>query len=267
MTSKRKTKSTYPKAKPNGKPGKTSVTFLLDRSGSMEAIKGDTIGAFNAYLDGLQGADIEFSLVQFDSMSLDKVYVRVPVAQATKLDNNNYQPRGGTPLIDASYKTIKAVEHSLQGESTTKVVICIQTDGHENASTEYTWEQLNALIKEKTALGWQFNFMGASIDAYSQGARMGISAGQTVSYNAQNTAATMDSFLASASNARSFAAGQSVNTNYSAQQKSASGDIFDPAKQKQQSGNTKHPAQQVQSAVTQKLKPKERPAAVDDFKL
>jgi hypothetical protein len=30
---------------------KTLVTFLLDRTGSMQSIKADTIGGFNAYLD------------------------------------------------------------------------------------------------------------------------------------------------------------------------------------------------------------------------
>jgi hypothetical protein len=74
--------------------------------------------------------------------------------------------------IDAAYKTIKAVEKSLNG-SNPKVVVCIQTDGHENASTEHTWDELNALIKEKSAAGWQFNFLGTGIDAYDTGAHMG----------------------------------------------------------------------------------------------
>jgi hypothetical protein len=33
------------------------------------------------------------------------------------------------------------------------VVICIQTDGQENSSTEHSWNELNALVKEKAALG------------------------------------------------------------------------------------------------------------------
>jgi len=32
----------------------TIVSFLLDRTGSMEAIKAETIGGFNAYLDSLE---------------------------------------------------------------------------------------------------------------------------------------------------------------------------------------------------------------------
>jgi hypothetical protein len=208
---------------------KILVTFLLDRTGSMESIKDDTIGAFNAYLGGLkQGAeDIDFTFVQFDSQSLDKVCVRQPIAKVDALNDATYQPRAATPLIDAAYKTIKAVEKSLNGEvDKIKVVICIQTDGHENASTEHTWADLNALIKEKTAAGWQFNFMGAGIDAYDQGARMGIMAESTVSYDSSDRAATMDVFASSASNTRAFASGLSASTSYSAAQKSSAGDKF-----------------------------------------
>ena len=251
---------------------KTNVTFLLDRSGSMDMILDDTIGAFNAYLNGLTAPDMLFSLVQFDTMGLDKVCVRVSPAQAPRLDKTNFVPRGGTPLIDASYKTIKAVEASLNGDAETQVVICIQTDGHENSSREYTMEQLSDLIKEKTALGWQFNFMGASIDAYDQAGQMGISAAMTVSYNAQDQAATMDSFASLASNTKAFAAGLASNTAYSAGQKRAAGDIYDP--------DLKGPAPYVKTApaatprppyvkptITQVPKPRTRQPAVDDFKL
>ncbi len=111
---------------------RTLVTFLLDRTGSMEAVRGDTIGGFNTYLDTLKGdgsADVAFTLVQFDSMSIDKICVAEPVARVAKLTRDTYQPRASTPLIDAAYKTIEAVEASLVSRPAEKVVICIQTDG------------------------------------------------------------------------------------------------------------------------------------------
>jgi hypothetical protein len=150
-------------------PGtRTLVTFLLDRTGSMEAIRDDTIGGFNAYLGSLQGngeANIDFTLVQFDSVSMDKIHVAVPVAEVPKLTRETYQPRASTPLIDAAVKTINAVEASLLVTPAVRVVICIQTDGQENSSVEHSWGELNAPIKEKSAKGWQFNFMGVGIDA------------------------------------------------------------------------------------------------------
>ena len=211
---------------------KTSVTFLLDRSGSMNAIKQETIGAFNAYLNGLEADGITFTLVQFDSGGIDKMCVRVPVAQAPRLDDNNFQPRGYTPLIDAAYRTIKAVEESVDGDS--KVIICIQTDGEENASREYDWAALNKLIKEKSASGWQFNFLGAGIDAYSQGAKMGIARADTMSYDSTDAKKSLAAFSTRAESHRSYAMGQSVNTSISDTERDDAGDKF--AKKKDNAG-------------------------------
>ncbi len=210
-------------------PTRTLVTFLLDRTGSMEAIRDDTIGGFNAYLDGLKGngeADIDFTLIQFDSVSIDKIHVAVPVGEVPKLTRDSYQPRASTPLIDASVKTINAVEASLLTAPAARVVICIQTDGQENSSTEHDWAELNALIKEKSAKGWQFNFMGVGIDAYDQGARMGIAPAATMAYDHRDRQATVAAFSASAENARAYARAEAPDTAYRPAQKQAAGDRF-----------------------------------------
>lgn len=206
----------------------TLVTFLLDKSGSMGSVKAPTIEAFNGYLDGLkeEPAGILFSFIQFDTISTDVINRNDPIDKVGKLTDSTYKPMGGTPLIDAAYKTIKAVEKAVAERNDPKVVICIQTDGEENSSREYTLAQLHDLIKEKSALGWQFNFMGAGIDAYAQAGRMGIHAVNTMSYNRDDAHATKVAFAASAQNTRFFAMGQSVNTNYSDAQRAASGDAF-----------------------------------------
>ncbi len=205
----------------------TLVTFLLDRSGSMESTKDDTIGAFNAYLGGMRGEPgIDFTLVQFYSMGIDKVCVREPIKSAPELSKDNFQPRGSTPLIDAAYKTIKAVEAAVGDDKETKVVICILTDGHENCSAEHTWADLNALIKDKTALGWQFNFMGAGIDAYDQGAKMGISSVNTMSYDSADPVAMASAFRGRASATVAYASGLSSNLSIGDAEKQAAGDRF-----------------------------------------
>jgi uncharacterized protein YegL len=209
----------------------TIVAFVLDKSGSMEAIKDSTIEAFNAYVEGLRKdpEGIRFSLIQFDSFGVETTWKNEPVANVPGLDGTTYVPRGGTPLIDASFKTIKAVERKVaEFADPPKVVICIQTDGEENASREHTWDDLNALIKEKLAAGWQFNFMGAGIDAYTQGARMGLSAAQTMSYDAASPMAARQAFAANAENTQRYKRGLSESTGYSAAQKTAAGDRFAP---------------------------------------
>lgn len=229
MAKKAKAKPVTPSTSP------TLVTFVLDRSSSMGVCWGSTIEAFNGYVDGLRDTpQIDFTLVEFDThlsaMDLNKVCVAIPIKQAPKLTRENYVPRGSTPLIEAAYTVIKAVETSLLDKpKDTKVVICIQTDGEENCSRTYNWEQLASLVKEKQDLGWQFNFMGAGIDAYQQGRMMGIQPMSTMSYDHTNAAATRSAFRASAANTANFSAGLCSSTQYSAGQKQAAGDKFDPA--------------------------------------
>lgn len=86
------------------------------------------------------------------------------------------------------------MEESLAGDGETEGVICFQTDGEENSSTEHTWNELNALIKDKAGAGWQFNFMGVGFDAYHQGTRMGIAPQATMAYDHRDAEATRMAF-------------------------------------------------------------------------
>lgn len=217
------------KTKPTPAKKPTSlVTFLLDRSGSMRSCQAATIEAFNGFLSGLKeekDAEITFSFLQFDSVSFDKCCVNSPIAQVPDLSTETYQPRGSTPLIDAAVKTIRAVEGALvTRDDNPKIVICIQTDGHENESRQHTWEELRALVFAKTELGWEFNFMGAGIEGYDQAVRMGIGAMNTMSYDSADLARTRHAFAASAANTREFSKGAVMNTAYSVSQRVGSGD-------------------------------------------
>jgi uncharacterized protein YegL len=206
----------------------TLVTFLLDRSGSMGQIWDETIGGFNVYLETLRqgGEAIKFTLLQFDTGGIDKCCVAEPVANVRRLDRESYQPRGGTPLIDAAFKTIAAVEDSLTKYDTApKVIICIQTDGEENSSCEHSWEELKRLVTQKIEKGWQFNFMGTGIDAYDQGARMGIASANTISTGTARTEVHA-SFRAAAASSKRFASGAASNTAYLMSERRAAGDRF-----------------------------------------
>jgi uncharacterized protein YegL len=220
---------------------RTLVTFLLDRSGSMGSIINETITAFNEYLQGLsagEGSDlVDFTLVTFDTQGLDKVCVAVPVNQAPQLSKENYVPRAGTPLIDAAVTTIKAVESSLPKRDNPKVVMVVQTDGHENSSIKHTWEELRHLVDEKTKAGWQFVFLGAGIDAYDQAARMGIAAMNTLSHG-KGLAETRAAYESIAVNTRQYAAGTKADASFDLAQKLGAGDAYDPAQ--------KHPKRESQ---------------------
>ena len=205
------------------------VTFLLDRTGSMDAIKTETIGGFTAYLDTLEreaGDLIEFTLMQFDSVSIDKLHVGVKLADVKRLTAETYQPRAYTPLVDACYETIKVTEELVVlRKDRPRVVIVFQTDGAENASREHSLDELRDLIALRKAEDWQFVFLGADIDAYATASSLGILREETLAYAGSRSLGTLREMAEIFSD---VAQGRAQRVRFSDEQKLAAGDRFDP---------------------------------------
>ncbi len=207
----------------------TFVSFLLDETGSMQSIKDDTVGGFNAYIEALQkdGDGILFSLVSFNSSQTQKRYVAEPIDQIKPLTDDDYQPRAMTPLIDASVKIIKATDEAVsKRDEASNVVIVMQTDGQENVSVEYTTADLAALIKEKEQAGWQFVFLGAGLDAFAAAREAGIhiAATQVVAYDRKRS---HEVFAATAQNVQAFhQSGKKEKLRYSKKQRADAGDQY-----------------------------------------
>ena len=90
-----------------------------------------------------------------------------------------YQPRGSTALLDAVGQSVGA----LADRPGDRFIVITFTDGHENASREWTKEKVSRLIREREALGnWTFAFFGAEIDAWGEAGDMGYGAGNAKSH-------------------------------------------------------------------------------------
>jgi hypothetical protein len=219
---------------PVAAPSKTLTTLLLDRSGSMSGLHAQTIAGINGWLEELRGSgeDIRLSLVQFDhahgAMQLEKLHVARRIAEVPDLVAADFQPRGGTPLIDAAMETISAIRASLEGRTGVKVVVAIQTDGMENNSVRFRWDDLRAEIAAREADGWEFVFMGAGLgrSTYDMGARMGVSEEKILSYG-KDMAETRAAFRSTGRNTALYASGAMESMAYSSAQKTASGDVFE----------------------------------------
>jgi len=166
--------------------GQVNVSFLLDRSGSMNSLAHDVIGGFNAFVANQRTVDGNclFTAAQFDGTDpFELLYDRVPIVDVSELDADRYQPRGNTPLFDAIATLISKVENGAgSSESSAEQIVVVFTDGLENASTTWTRDQVFALIEQKKARGWTFVFMGANQDAYAEGGRMGFQAGNVQNF-------------------------------------------------------------------------------------
>lgn len=194
----------------------THISVVLDSSGSMGCIRNDTIGGFNTFLEGQQNAEGEatFSLAKFATVNspywwnphretntktipnepeIDLQFDFQPVNQIPMLNTENYVPSGGTPLLDTIAVLIKETGKKLaalpESERPSKVLCVIITDGEENSSHKYTFEDVKALIEQQTNVyKWEFMFLGANQDAIGEASKMGISVGKAMSYGTSKEA-------------------------------------------------------------------------------
>ncbi|MGV0793771.1 vWA domain-containing protein [Mycolicibacterium sp. XJ1819] len=169
-------------------PRRCLIAVLLDRSGSMEAIRTDTEGGFNAFIDGQrdQPLDIRVTLAQFDT-EYEVVYGGRPVADVPPLQ---LQPRGATALYDAVGRLVTDVGAELaalpEDQRPGKVTVVVLTDGHENSSKEWTHDAVSAAIRrQEQDYSWEFVFLGANMDAVAIGRRLGFAADRSMTYAAE----------------------------------------------------------------------------------
>ncbi|HKX66092.1 MAG TPA: vWA domain-containing protein [Intrasporangium sp.] len=175
-------------------PNLTHIAFLLDRSGSMHSIKDDTEGGFDAFIaeQRQQGGDCRVTLAQFDN-EYEEVYRDLPLAQVPAL---RLVPRGSTALLDSIGRLVTSTGERLAGlpedERPGIVIVGIMTDGHENASREWTHPAVKALIEQQTkTYGWQFLYLGADQDAIEVGSSIGVAAANSMTYSRGKVAAVM----------------------------------------------------------------------------
>lgn len=172
--------------KPNSKPTTpkpvTEIAFILDRSGSMEPHTEAAIAGFNEFLRDQQAVEglARLTLVLFD----DRIEIPIdnlPVSEVVELDTRTYTTRGSTALLDAIGQTIdsfKARTRDLPPESRPdQVIFAIFTDGEENSSHRFTWQDIAGKIRRRQEKqGWQFLFLAANQDAIATAAQMNIHA-------------------------------------------------------------------------------------------
>ena len=169
------------------------IVLVLDRSGSMTAVKDGTEGGLAAFLEAQHEntGDTQVSLYQFDT-KYEPVYENVALADVPAYV---LVPRGGTALLDAIGRTISSVKTQIKAldedERPGEVVLVILTDGEENSSHEYTLEQVKKKIEKRRAKGWQVVFLGADQDAITVAAGMGIGRETSLAYTARMTGRSM----------------------------------------------------------------------------
>jgi hypothetical protein len=197
---------------------RTEVVVVMDRSGSMVTIADDAAGGFNQLVRKQQEVlagpgSCKLTLVQFDT-EYEFVHRSCPIEDIPEF---KLHPRGGTALLDALGRAIKETEHRMPsvvrcdhcGPTRTlpKVIFVVVTDGHENSSKEFSKAQISALVEAKQREGWEFVFLGANVDAFTEAGAYSIPTSLTLQYKgtARSVRASYDSVCQNLTNVRTGA--------------------------------------------------------------
>ena len=155
----------------------TDISIVVDRSGSMESIRGDMEGAIKHFLDEQKKVDgkCTVSLYEFDNV-YNSVYENIPVKETKDYTLN---PRGMTALNDAIGRTINSLGEKYrkmpENERPGKIFFIVVTDGHENASREFNGDKIKEMVKHQSDVyNWSFVYLGANQDAVLTGANLGF---------------------------------------------------------------------------------------------
>lgn len=170
------------------------IIFIMDRSGSMTGFSEDTIGGFNSFIEKEKDKDINtyVTTILFDN-DYEILYERKEINKVEKLTDKEYWPRGTTALLDAIGKTITSFERKIDG----KALVVIMTDGYENASVEFSKKQIKEMIDKHD---WEFIYLGAAIDSYSEASQFGFSKSRIANYD--RSAKAVDEVFTSVGHAR-----------------------------------------------------------------
>jgi len=125
--------------------------------------------------------------VQFDDQ-YEVVHAHVPVQDVPPLTDQTYVPRGSTALLDAIGRTIVATGARLammaEADRPHVLIFAVQTDGFENASREFSRQQIFDMIRHQEAkYAWHFVCLAADQDAIAEGGRMGFASASALDYD------------------------------------------------------------------------------------
>jgi len=188
-----KTKKTEKKVK-SDKKDITEIVCIVDRSGSMEAIKDDAIGGFNNFLKEQQKEPGEaiMTIILFD----DKYEVPCsgkPIAEVKPFNRTTFEPRGSTALLDATGRAINEVNQ----RNPKKAILVILTDGHENSSREFTKQQIKQMIADCEGKGWAVIYLSADANAFADGRSFGVGVNNIMPFTSDARGANVSTMAAS----------------------------------------------------------------------
>jgi hypothetical protein len=190
----------------------------------MAGMERQVVSGYNEQLQAAQGIqrkypdqEIIMGLRFFDEHVGNNIADFRLVDELLPLSMHDYQLDGTTALLDAIGKSIYDIKtrfgHQIMNEDTSVVVIII-TDGYENASRMYTYEDIRRMVTELEATEkWSFTFMGADLDAIGASQAFGINPENTLSFDKSDYARVSKQYFEQAAESYASSKERNINSN------------------------------------------------------
>jgi uncharacterized protein YegL len=166
------------------------VAIILDRSGSMEDCRDATISGFNELVEGIRADDrkgglrTRITLVTFNH-EVEVVQFKAPLSSLHRISRETYVPGGNTAMLDAVGLTLDRLTAEVKDQASKSFLVCIVSDGYENASRRYTYPDIAARIRKLTEAGnWTVTYLGSNQDLSKVSEALHIPAGNVAAYAA-----------------------------------------------------------------------------------
>lgn len=176
----------------------TELVFILDRSGSMSGLESDTIGGFNSMIERQkkESGQALVSTILFHNEST-VIHDRLPLEEVARMSEADYCPQGCTALLDAVGDAIHHIgnihKYARREDVPERTLFVITTDGHENASSRYSYDKVKAMIRrQQEHYGWEFLFLGANINAAAEAKRFGIQEDRAVRFHCDRSGTALN---------------------------------------------------------------------------
>jgi hypothetical protein len=176
----------------------THYLFILDKSGSMATCWDETISALRTQFLQIEKYSkenvehqVKASLIYFDNQ---------PKHGFTDIDGKKLalslslteRPNGGTALMDAIGIGIHQLQQRMKPQD--DAIVIMLTDGEENASQLYTFQQIAEIMdKLRATEKWTFTLLGAEVDAFeSIGSKLNMQRNHVYMYEKSKTSQVFD---------------------------------------------------------------------------
>lgn len=210
-----------PKASKKKRISKKTTTnlIIIDASGSMSSKVPEVKGGLKQLLKQIKEdavkdkAKIRATTIVVDFSGQGDFNTLINTKDSVVLEDNisdKYATRGMTALYDAIGKGF-----ALVGEKEKNVFVSILTDGEENDSKEFGYDQVKKLIEAKKDIGWAITFVGTTDVAVRTARSMGITADNALCF--ADSAVGMGDAVATFSMARSTYYEKSKTMDFSSQ--------------------------------------------------